>query len=59
MPGCNRVFQIIILLLQDTDSTPHLTCIASVVSREKEGTDQINELEVHSLKSFSDIHLFK
>lgn len=48
MSGCNRAFQIIILLLQDTGSTPHLTCTATVVSWEKEETDQIKDLEVHS-----------
>lgn len=53
MSGCNRVFQIITLLLQNTGSTPHLTCIATVVSWEKEGTDQINELGVHSPKTVS------
>lgn len=41
MSGCNGVFQMIILLLQDTSSTPHLTCTVTVVSWEKEGTDQI------------------
>lgn len=41
MSGCKRVFQIIILLLQETSSTPHLTCIVTVVSWEKEGIDQI------------------
>lgn len=58
MSGCNRTFQIIILLLQDTGSTPHLTCTVTVVSWEKEGTDQIKELEVQSPEMVSVTFIF-
>lgn len=57
MSGCNRAFQIIILLLQNTGSTPHRTCTVTVVGWEK-GPDQIKELEVDSPEMVSVTFIF-